>query len=64
MKKEEQKHQSGGHDDEMMGLAIAHEGRKQVTFEPEIISVKERNQFNFTEELQEDYGEIIEVVQK
>ena len=46
----------------MMGLAIAHEGRKQVTFEPEIINIKERNQFNFTEELQEDYGEIIEVV--
>lgn len=54
----------GGHDDDMMGLAIAHEIRDQVVFinEPIIVSPKygfsvERNRYE-----QQDYGDTITVI--
>ena len=52
----------GGHDDQMMGLAIAHEARSQVIFRKE--SIKMYPQFNFEHEKPKnsDYGEEIVVV--
>ena len=52
----------GGHDDQMMGLAIAHESRSQVSFSREQINIYP--EFNFESERppQEDYGERITVV--
>lgn len=52
----------GGHDDQMMGLAIAHESRSQVSFYVEPIIVKDET--HFTIEAQEDYdfGEQIVIV--
>jgi phage terminase large subunit len=52
----------GGHDDQMMGLAIAHEIRNQVTFNDEVIySYPEFKEFEI-EENQSDYGEEIVIV--
>ena len=54
----------GGHDDEMMGLAIAHEVREQVVFDNEPIYMSRQYQFS-TEKKQEtkqDYGEEITVI--
>ena len=55
---------AGGHDDDMMGLAIAHEIRDQVIFPSEVIEVPPQNHFNKTKEsyTQYDYGEQITVV--
>ena len=52
----------GGHDDQMMGLAIAHEARSQVTFTQEQINIYP--QFNFSWEIppEDDSGGKIEVV--
>lgn len=52
----------GGHDDQMMGLAIAHEIRNQVSFTQIPIEVKP--QFNFTIEKNDtyDFFDEIEVV--
>lgn len=51
----------GGHDDQMMGLAIAHYIRTQVVFIQEPIKIYP--EFNFKEEKQNyDYGEKIEIV--
>ena len=52
----------GGHDDQMMGLAIAHESRGQVIFDnPEPFKFYSETSFNTTirrtEEEQMDYGE-------
>ncbi len=46
----------GGHDDDMMGLAIAHQIREQVVFDEEPIIVAQH--FNFSSEriYEEDYG--------
>ena len=54
----------GGHDDHMMGLAIAHEVREQVVFIEEPINVSPQYQFNIEKhnEAQYDYGEQITVV--
>jgi phage terminase large subunit len=54
----------GGHDDMMMGLAIAHEIRDQVVFVNEPIIVPSQYQFNVQKhiETQYDYGEAITVV--
>lgn len=53
----------GGHDDQMMGLAIAHEARSQVMFnDNDIITVEEHYNFNVEKPRIEDYGEEIEVV--
>lgn len=54
----------GGHDDQMMGLAIAHEVKDQVVFEQESIKVPPIMNFNIEKkfETQYDYGEQITVV--
>jgi phage terminase large subunit len=52
----------GGHDDQMMGLAIAHEAKSQVSFSQEQINIYPH--FNFKIETPEeyDYGETVTVV--
>lgn len=54
----------GGHDDQMMGLAIAHEVREQVVFAEEVIQVHPQYHFNIEKhsEAVTDYGESIVVV--
>lgn len=54
----------GGHDDEMMGLAIAHQIREQVVFPTEPVEVAPKTHFRIQDKLQpqRDYGETIEVV--
>ena len=54
----------GGHDDQMMGLAIAHEVREQVVFTEEPIYVNPQYRFNVEmhNEAVQDYGESIVVV--
>lgn len=54
----------GAHDDQMMGLAIAHEIRTQVTFENEPINSSSYYNFNKERkyETQSDYGEEIVVI--
>lgn len=54
----------GGHDDDMMGLAIAHQIRDQVVFVDEVIHVQPQYHFN-TEKYaatQYDYGDKITVI--
>ena len=46
----------GGHDDQMMGLAIAHHIREQVVFDKEEIRIDPTYQFNLEKE-QEPFGE-------
>lgn len=54
----------GGHDDQMMGLAIAHQIRGQVVFDAEEIQVTPQYHFNIekTNETVYDYGEEITVI--
>lgn len=54
----------GGHDDQMMGLAIAHHIRDQVVFDIEPIVVNPQYRFNIEKanETQYDYGEEITIV--
>lgn len=54
----------GGHDDMMMGLAIAHEIRDQVVFPSNVIRAQEKHQFNIEREnsTHYDYGEKITVI--
>ena len=54
----------GGHDDEMMGLAIAHQVRDQVVFDQEPIVVNQEHKFSSERVRQEqrDYGEQITVI--
>ena len=54
----------GGHDDQMMGLAIAHHIREQVAFDMEEIVVNPQYHFNVekSSEAQYDYGEEITIV--
>lgn len=54
----------GGHDDQMMGLAIAHEIRNQVVFTQEPIVVNPQYHFTWQQknETQYDYGESITVI--
>jgi phage terminase large subunit len=53
----------GGHDDMMMGLAIAHHIREQVLFYNEPIEMRMRKDFNIVEfESEYDYGETITVI--
>lgn len=54
----------GGHDDMMMGLAIAHHVREQVVFQSEVIKVKPQRQFA-VERRQEnmyEFGERITII--
>lgn len=54
----------GGHDDQMMGLAIAHHIREQVSFDIEEIIVNPQYHFNIEKknEREYDYGEEITIV--
>ena len=54
----------GGHDDDMMGLAIAHEIRDQVIFPQEVIEIRPTAHFSVERgyETQFDYGEEITIV--
>lgn len=53
----------GGHDDQMMGLAIAHEARSQVSFNiNNVIESEEHYNFNIERPKIEEYGETDEVV--
>ena len=53
----------GGHDDQMMALAIAHQIREQVVFTQEPIVVNPQYQFSFErQEAHYDYGDQIVVV--
>lgn len=54
----------GGHDDDMMGLAIAHQIREQVVFINEPIEVSPQYHFNVEKhyDIQNDYGEHITIV--
>ena len=54
----------GGHDDDMMGLAIAHEAREQVVFQNDTIFVNPEHHFSIEKkyETQYDYGERVVVV--
>jgi phage terminase large subunit len=54
----------GGHDDMMMGLAIAHHIREQVIFPTDVIHVKPYQGFNIEKKMEVvyDYGERITVI--
>lgn len=52
----------GGHDDQMMGLAIAHEAKNQVIFEENIIDMYSESSFSTQIKEQLDKGESIEVI--
>lgn len=55
----------GGYDDQMMGLAIAHEARNQVVFNSETIEISKVTPFSNTFSSQEakyDYGEEIDII--
>lgn len=54
----------GGHDDQMMGLAIAHHIREQVVFSKQPIIVQPKNGFDIERELANkyDYGETITII--
>lgn len=52
----------GGHDDQMMGLAIAYEIRSQVSVVEEPITIYEEWGIEFTEPIKADYGEQIVVI--
>lgn len=52
----------GGHDDQMMGLAIAHYIRDQVPFIQEQIDVYPEFNFEFEKKLESDFGEQITIV--
>lgn len=53
----------GGHDDQMMGLAIAHQAREQVIFDkPKPVKEKVIYNFEFEKPPKKDYGEKIKVI--
>lgn len=52
----------GGHDDQMMGLAIAHEIRSQVTFINEPIISQNEFKWGREERHHEDYGEMLTII--
>ena len=54
----------GGHDDEMMGLAIAYQVREQVHFPADVMEAQPQTHFNAQKQrqVQQDYGEDIVVI--
>lgn len=52
----------GGHDDQMMGLAIAHEVRRQVSFNTEQINIQPQYNFNIEKPRTEDFEGYIEII--
>ena len=53
---------AGGHDDQMMGLAIAHQAKEQVSFPVEEIKINREFQFNFEKESQDEERGKLEVI--
>lgn len=54
----------GGHDDQMMSLAIAHQIREQVVFPSDVIEVKPQTHFNVEkkQEIIYDFGEMVTII--
>ena len=54
----------GGHDDQMMSLAIAHHIREQVVFKKDVIEVRPQRQFDVEkkQEIMYDFGEMITII--
>lgn len=52
----------GGHDDQMMGLAIAHQVREQVVLDKNIVYSSPSYEFDSEKPRRKDYGERIKVV--
>ena len=54
----------GGHDDQMMSLAIAHHIREQVVFPSEVIEVQPQRHFKVEQkqEVMYDFGELITII--
>ena len=54
----------GGHDDQMMSLAIAHHIREQVVFPSDVIEVKPQHHFTIEkkQEIFYDFGEMITII--
>ena len=54
----------GGHDDQMMSLAIAHHIREQVVFQQEVIEVKPQHHFTVEkkQDIMYDFGELITII--
>jgi phage terminase large subunit len=52
----------GGHDDMMIGLAIAHEAKSQVSFSQEQINIYPHFNFKIEQPEEYDYGETVTVV--
>lgn len=52
----------GGHDDQMMGLAIAHQTREQVIFEQEVLTPYPEFKWSNERKVRDDYGEEINIV--
>lgn len=54
----------GGHDDQMMSLAIAHQIREQVVFPSDVIAVKPQTHFNVEkkQEIIYDFGEMVTII--
>ena len=54
----------GGHDDMMMGLAIAHHIREQVAFYNEVIDVAPERHFKVEKQIEvsHDYGEVMTII--
>lgn len=53
---------AGGHDDEMMGLAIAHHIRDQVTFDHPVIEMNPQRHFGMQRYEESDYGEEVPII--
>ena len=54
----------GGHDDQMMSLAIAHHIREQVVFPSEVIEVQPQRHFTVEQKMETvyDFGEVITII--
>lgn len=54
----------GGHDDNMMGLSIAHQIREQVIFSQDVIEISPQTHFNIEKrnQFETDYGEDITII--
>lgn len=54
----------GGHDDQMMSLAIAHQIREQVVFPSDVVEIKPQLHFNAEkkQEIVYDFGEMVTII--
>ena len=53
---------AGGHDDQMMGLAIAYQAREQVSLDKTVIKVDPTYRFKMEKPARKDYGEKIKII--